>query len=85
MPSPRQVQVVPAALGLEALQLEVQAVEIEEGDVPLRQVRLVGRGIRIAADHAAGLHRLDLRIPVEHDLVLLQVVCASIASPGSAA
>ena len=84
MPSPRQVQVVPAALGLEALQLEVESVEIEEGDMP--RVRWVWFGAASASPptSAARLHCLDLRIPIEHDLVLLQVRVCSIAVAGPA-
>ena len=48
-----QVQVVPAAFGLESLQLEVQPVKVEESHVPRGQVGLVGRRLRIAADDAA--------------------------------
>ena len=36
-----QVQVVPGALGLEALQLEIERVQIEKGNVLLRQNGLI--------------------------------------------
>ena len=61
----RQVQVVPAPLRLEALQLEEQVVEVQEGDVLRLQVGLVGSCRSMA---------LDLRIPVEDHRVPPEMV-----------
>src|SRR5690606_649418 len=68
-----QVEVVPATLGLETFEVEVQLIEVQEGDVLLRQVRLIGGAFVLAARYPVGLHGLNLRVPVQHHLVLLQV------------
>ena len=60
-------------LSLESFQIEVKAVEIQEGHMAGCHVGLVRRGIGIAANHSARLHRLDLRVPVEQHLVFLKV------------
>ena len=44
----RQVQVVPAALYLKSLQLEVKAIKIKKGHMAGRQVGFVWRGVCIA-------------------------------------
>src|SRR5690606_5203056 len=67
------IQIVPAALRLEAFQVEVQAVEVEERDVTRCQPSLVRRTVVVATRNAHGLHGLDLRIPVENYLILLQI------------
>ena len=46
-----QIQVVPAAFGLEALQLKVQPIYVKKSYVPRSEMGLVAYRVRIAAKH----------------------------------
>ena len=78
MLSTGQVEVVPRSLVLEVLQLEVDGVDVHEGEVLfLKAAFFRSRPVSLVGADALALLRLNLRIPVEGDRVLEQNVVGS--------
>ncbi len=80
----RQVQVVPRPLVLEVLQLEVDGVDVHEGQVLVLEHAGFHHGRVARCEHALALLRLNLGIPVEHDRVLQQEASSARRASASA-
>jgi len=65
----RDVEIEPAPLSPIALKLEIQRFYVEKCNMPTHQVRFIRLVWCVLVPDTFGFHRLNSRIPVDHDFV----------------